>query len=440
MTNQNGSEARTGKGRNMEKEKEIGRAEAIGSLLVMPMLSEGDLGALLDASEPWSVDTPDLSIGVREMFGADGTLLTACRRVRAAEFNRLLFGPRADSTILVNGAPENTLDLGDLIVYVFRTGVAFACAALTCARIELLADISHPGYAEGDARYRFAGEPEDFPLETRIEDVLESLGLRSFYGRGSLFLEAFVYISALVPARFPTLEEIRDRTFRLHKMAAMDQPVADLSEEDVSYVYAAMDQTLGSYRWGCCISTTTISYVSADPEMDFAAELESQIRDGLPLAVLALYEKYTCLHFGRVLSRNMSAKNNRRQVRELKRRMLEFKAYGTVGEAMISRWHNVRMIYAHLLDCFGVERSIQELSDKLEILSDAQKETEEARTNALMTGITIFGIISILDSLLSIYEVIVNGNTAEWLMLRVSVAVIALLFMGFLLLVRGRRK
>ena len=98
------------------------------------------------------------------------------------------------------------------------------------------------------------------------------------------------------------------------------------------------------------------------------------------------------------------------------------------------------MIYAHLLDCFGVERSIQELSDKLEILSDAQKETEEARTNALMTGITIFGIISILDSLLSIYEVIVNGNTAEWLMLRVSVAVIALLFMGFLLLVRGRRK
>ena len=175
-------------------------------------------------------------------------------------------------------------------------------------------------------------------------------------------------------------------------------------------------------------------------EMDFAAELESQIRDGLPLAVLALYEKYTCLHFGRVLSRNMSAKNNRRQVRELKRRMLEFKAYGTVGEAMISRWHNVRMIYAHLLDCFGVERSIQELSDKLEILSDAQKETEEARTNALMTGITIFGIISILDSLLSIYEVIVNVNTAEWLMLRVSVAVIALLFMGFLLLVRGRRK
>ena len=61
---------------------------------------------------------------------------------------------------------------------------------------------------------------------------------------------------------------------------------------------------------------------------------------------------------------------------------------------------------------------------------------EEERTNALMTGITIFGIVSILDSLMSIYEVIVNGNTAEWFMLRSSVAVIVLLFILFIFLIR----
>lgn len=167
--------------------------------------------------------------------------------------------------------------------------------------------------------------------------------------------------------------------------------------------------------------------------MDFAGEMSSQIEDGLPLTILALYQKYTCLHFGRLLLENSKG---RKKIADMKRRMLAFKAYGTVSAATISRWYNVRMIYADMLQFFGVPEAVSEISDKLEMLADAQKEMEEERTNALMTGITIFGIVSILDSLMSIYEVIVNGNTAEWFMLRSSVAVIVLLFILFIFLIR----
>ena len=109
--------------------------------------------------------------------------------------------------------------------------------------------------------------------------------------------------------------------------------------------------------------------------------------------------------------------------------MLQFRAYGTVTPAVISRWHNVRRIYEHLLEFLGVPEAIEELSDKLEMLSNAQKEMEDTRTQAVMSGITIFGLISILDSVLSIYEVLSVGSSAEWQLIRLAIGAF-LLSMG----------
>ena len=405
--------------------------------MIMPMLSDVDLEPLLAVSEPYKIETADISIGVKEMFMEGGNLLTACRRISSEKWNCLLFGDRDDYAIILNQDAEQVLHLEDLIVYAFKTGVIFACAALTYTRMEMMSGICHPGYAKGNCKYYFQKDGQELPLEQTIEEALERLGLHSFYGPGSLFLEAFVYNAALMPSYFHTLEEIRKITFNMHRMSPMEQLVEDLSEEDVAYVYAVKIRSLDAYRWGCCVSSQTISYVKADPNLDYPKELQAQIRSGLPVVVLALYEKYTCLLFGRQLSKDNEKKS--RHIRELKRRMLEFKAYGTVSPATISRWYNVRMIYAHLLRFFDVEEAIGEITDKIEILSNAQKEIEDARNNALMTGITIFGIVSILDSLLSIYEVIVNGTVGEWTILRTSVAVLALLVLGLFLVIRRRK-
>ena len=420
----------------------------LGSILIMPMLTDGSnqgsLSKLRSVSAEKTIATADLSIGVRELFGQKNGLLDECREVKAADFNRMLFGDRKSFDLMVENDPARVLSIGDLIIYIFHSGVAFACSVIRYTDIGILAKTCHPGYASGSCRYSFLSaendrasfspvEDEDVPLEHLLETKLEELGLKSFYGKNSLFLEAYIYNLAVRSDRFMTLDELQQASFHMHLMAPMEEPVEDPSEEDVAFVYSKKDLSLDSYRWACCISSQTISYVTADKNMDFAGEMSSQIEDGLPLAILALYQKYTCLHFGRLLLENSKG---RKKIADMKRRMLAFKAYGTVSAATISRWYNVRMIYADMLQFFGVPEAVSEISDKLEMLADAQKEMEEERTNALMTGITIFGIVSILDSLMSIYEVIVNGNTAEWFMLRSSVAVIVLLFILFIFLIR----
>lgn len=59
--------------------------------------------------------------------------------------------------------------------------------------------------------------------------------------------------------------------------------------------------------------------------------MKTQAEDGLPLVFLALYEKYTCLHFTELLS--TIEKKQMFRLRNLKKKMLEFKAFGTVHPA-----------------------------------------------------------------------------------------------------------
>ena len=58
----------------------------------------------------------------------------------------------------------------------------------------------------------------------------------------------------------------------------------------------------GVDRWGCCVASQTISYVVAQADMDLAAEQRVQAEDGLPMVILSLYEKYTCLRFTELIT------------------------------------------------------------------------------------------------------------------------------------------
>ena len=308
-------------------------------------------------------------------------------------------------------------DVSASYLYVFQTQVAFLCLSLSFTHMEALQAICNPGSAHNTASFFWldaAGQGHAFSIERWLSGFCESLGLHKFFdGDSSFLLDAYAYTFALVPERFDTLEEIRKITFNLHKMVPPDAPIEDLSEEDIRYVYAVKHQVYNSYRWGCCVSSQTISYVTADEGMDFEAQKTAQAEDGLPVVLLSLYEKYTCLRFTQLITH--LDKRQFKRLKALKNLMLKFQAFGTVTPANLSRWHNVKQIYAYLLEVNDIPTAIQDISNKVNILAEQQQENERVRSETVINIITVFGIVSILASVLSIVQILSGGDILIWI-------------------------
>lgn len=82
--------------------------------------------------------------------------------------------------------------------------------------------------------------------------------------------------------------------------------------------------------------------------------------------------------------------------------------------ANLSRWHNVKQIFANLLAVNDVEAAVADVSAKLDILAAHQQELERARSETVINLITLFGIVSILASVLSIVQILSDGNMLIW--------------------------
>ena len=320
-------------------------------------------------------------------------------------------------------------ELGDSWLYVFRTRVAFLCLNLSFPHMGALKAICNPGWAHNDAAFFWLdkdGAEHPFSLEEWLYSFLSPLGLYKFFDGGSSFvLDSYAYIFTLVPQWFQALEPMQKIAFNLHKMTPMDAPMEDAAEEDIRFVYAARNLDHNAYRWGCCVTSQTITYVVADEEMDFAAQRDAQAADGLPVVLLALYEKYTCLRFTQLITRL-----DKHQIRELKDLMLNFQAFGTVTPANLSRWHNVKQIYANLLEVNDIPTAIHDISAKVSILTAHQEKLERARSETVINLITLFGIVSILASVLSIVQILADGSTLIWvssILTTVALAIITLL-------------
>ena len=80
----------------------------------------------------------------------------------------------------------------------------------------------------------------------------------------------------------------------------------------------------------------------------------------------------------------------------------------------LSRWHNVKQIYANLLDVNDIPAAIQDISVKLSILTAHQEAIERARSETVINLITLFGIVSILASVLSIVQILADGDLLIW--------------------------
>ena len=157
----------------------------------------------------------------------------------------------------------------------------------------------------------------------------------------------------------------------------------------------------------------------------------SGLKDGLPIALLMLYQRFTCLRFTELITKRKKA----RDLNRLKQMMLEFRAFGTVAPANLSRWHNIKQIYAHLMAANDVAAAVEDISTKLSILSAEQEAQESNRSERVGNIITVFGLVSILDSVLSILDALRSGEPIFWHCSTLTVAVLMVL-----LLLAGKRR
>jgi len=401
-----------------------------GAYLILPLKYDTLNLEALDAGCPViRVDTMDINENIRVMFNGSGDMRVGTARYLAQDTLAAHLGG-SDCRIASEGHTYH-FSLMPSYLYHFHTKVAFLCLGLAVENMEALTAICNPGFAESAALFSYidsSGQEHSFDLGRWLESFLHPYGLKKFFdGPSSILLEYYCYTLALADKRFDSLAELRRKTFNLHQMVSVDAENEDDSEEDIRYVYAVKNQQSGNYRWGICVSSQTINYIVADPELDFAAEMHTQATDGMPLVALALYEKYTCLRFPELIA-ECGKKKKRAKLRDLKDLMLKFQAFGTVNPANISRWNNVRQIFGYLQEVFGTKNAVKDISSKLTILTEQQKEIEQNRSDAVMNLITVFGIVSILASVLSIIQILCDGNPAIWIGTVLTSAVLAVTF------------
>ena len=401
-----------------------------GAYLILPLkYNESELEKELLARKcpVTKVDTMDLGENIKMMFNGNNDMKVGS--VHELPLNVLADNLGGDKFSVENSSGKFSFRLMPSYIYTFHTRVAFLCLGLDLECMEALYAIYNPGFSENSSGFYLVKDNEDFPMDfaKNLENFVGSFGMKKFFdGESSILLESYTYILALCDERFQSLEELRHKTFNLHQMVSIDTLNEDDSEEDIRYIYAVKDLQIGGYRWGICVSSQTISYAVADPDMDFASEMNAQAKDGMPLVLLALYEKYTCLRFTELIAG--IGKKKAQQLKELKDIMLKFRAFGTVSPANVSRWNNVRQILTYLQEVCGIEQAIEDISCKLNILTEQQKEIEQSRNDLIMNLITIFGIVSILASVQSIIQILCDGNMIIWTGTILTTGILAVVF------------
>lgn len=257
-------------------------------------------------------------------------------------------------------------------------------------------------------------------------------------------MESHVFNIGVVRDRFRDLSSIRIGAKNLHLLEDLNNPAEDESEEDVFYTYSVKNQEADSYRFGYCVTSQTISYLVANPRLDLAFEMHDQRKNILPMVLLALYQKYTCIYFREQLS--LLPENSREALLKLKFDMMEFQAYGSFPPSDMSRWHNDKQTYKHILDTNGISEAVNNLSLTLKILAEREKEFEEQeekardrKSNLVLYLISLFGIISIPESILSLVMFYVEK---QWLqaILSSSLLLILLIVILSILIYRKRKK
>ncbi len=386
-----------------------------GAFLILPLKYENDLPQLPLPRRP--ILSGDLTETVRSMLNGDSRNVGCCYALSRRRLLRSMTpdGDAVCSCTVTDGEARHRFVMGASRLYLFRTRVAFLCLQLTVESMEGLYAVCAPGLSSLHTQYAWqdaAGTDHPFCLESWLKNTCDSLGLQPFFDRCKLLPEAYAHIVMLRRQPYRSLEELRQVTFNLHRMRDPATQDMDDAESDIRYTYAVMDPVLNGFRWGCCVSSQTACYAVCDAKLSLRREMAAQARDSLPLILLALYEKYTCLRFTQLMA-DIETRHPA-QLEQLTVLMQDFKAYGTFTAANLSRWYNVRQIYEYLLEVCDIRRSVQDISEKLEILAQRRQQREQRRSEAISNLFTVFGVISILADALGIVQILTEGGSLLW--------------------------
>lgn len=236
--------------------------------------------------------------------------------------------------------------------------------------------------------------------------------------------EAFLFHGAFVKEEFDFMKDVKKAVFSVHKLVNIDEAFVDKSERDLFFTYGAKNVERGKYRWACCIASQNISYIYANKDLveakDWESKISENLEDDLALTILALHQKYTCINLNEEFHNtiNLYKQNSRKKVdskkalRRLKEDALMFKAYGTITPARISIWDSVCQTYKSLLELNDVNATLEEIEVKLNLLEEWEKQNNEEAQGAVGKIIAVFGLVAIVDSTLSVIDLLNMGETA----------------------------
>lgn len=346
----------------------------------------------------------------------------------------------------------NGLVLSDLQVYLFENGIGFLTLFTFChnSKIHSIYQLVNNGYIgdqEGGNTYK--------RLYDSVSEAIEPSNLEIFIKNKSILLnESYIFNLALVRDRFQDLTTIEQLALNVHKQIDLSSSFCDDSEKDIRYAYGARDVDKKTYRWGCCISTLDISYVYqsgilSEPEIEQKPErihdemLRTSASD-LLLTILVLIQKFTCMQLNENIhseiyeKRGTASRTSKRVIQNLKRQVMEFRAFGTLAPSQVSRWNNVCEIYRELLEVLGINEALSEIEEKIDLLNAEQERRSTDSQNRLSLLIAVFGLISIVAAVLTIVDLVLKGSVA--IVLSLVVSVIAITAVGLYWAIKSFRK
>lgn len=303
----------------------------------------------------------------------------------------------------------------DLQLFVFYNGVAFLSVYLAFQNgaADSVYEFIYPGYLSEPQKVKetqmsFLREIEDKVLRCIKPEMRWFISDKG--SQGIILKEAYRMNVAYVPNRFKNTEILKQITYNEHRIIDLARDFEDCSEKDVEYVTGAKDVNSGDYGWGCSVTSQEISFVYAQGDIP----LTLRATEDLLLTMLVVHQKYSCLMFNEEINqRHMTGKGKgkfQKSIQELKWEAMEFITYGTLASSQISRWNNVCEIYRLLLEMNGVQETIAEIKDKIGLLNEEQERIDSKRENIIGMIIAVFGLVSIVASVLQIVDYVSTGR------------------------------
>lgn len=340
---------------------------------------------------------------------------------------------------------NNGISVSDFQMFVFTGGIAFLAVYLSYFNEDVgsVYDFILPGYTHEGTRIKeaqacFLKELEEKLINRVVPKINWFISDDSY--KPFLLKEAYRMNVAGLPKRFDETEAIERITYNEHRIIDLSRDFTDYSEKDVAYVTGARDVDLCSYGWGCAITSQEISYAYANGNN---SPLE-RAQDDLLLTMLVMYQKYTCIHLNEEIHQRYVFQGERGQskksIRDLKREAMTFIAYGTLAPSQISRWNNVCETYRLLIELNGINETIEEIKEKINLLDEEQARIDSQRESTIGMIIAVFGLISIIGAVLQIVDYIAAGRIEMLISFGVSLGCILLFGLALIIMLLRRKK